>query len=85
MTLEEQKQLLYHCGFRHVEAVDKTKEYVDLLQDNLDNLRTRKEEILNEYKEADLQSICSEWGEKLEHFAAGEQIWGFFTAKKIFC
>ena len=85
VTLDEQKQLLLHCGFRHVEVFDKTKDYVELLEDHLENLKRRKDQILQEYREADLQSICSEWSEKLEHFTGGEQVWGYFTAKKIFC
>ena len=86
VTLAEQKQLLFNSGFRHIEAVDQTKQYVELLQNNLEKLKMRKEEILKgEYREADLQSICSEWEEKLAHFMAGEQLWGYFTARKIFC
>ena len=85
VTLEEQKQLLFHCGFRHIEASDQTKKYVELLKGNLKDLMARKEDILKEYKEADLQSICNEWEEKLEHFVAEDQVWGYFTAKKIFC
>ena len=85
VTLDEQKQLLLHCGFRHVEVFDKTKDYVELLEEHLENLKRRKDQILQEYREADLQSICSEWSEKLEHFTGGEQVWGYFTAKKIFC
>ena len=85
VTLDEQKQLLLHCGFRHVEVFDKTKDYVELLEEHLEDLKRRKDQILQEYREADLQSICSEWSEKLEHFTGGEQVWGYFTARKIFC
>jgi len=85
VTLDEQKQLLKNCGFRHVEVFDRTKDYVELLEGHLESLKKRKDQILLEYREADLQSICSEWSEKLEHFIGGEQVWGYFTAKKIFC
>ena len=85
VTLDEQKQLLKNCGFRHVEVFDRTKDYVELLEGHLESLKERKEQILMEYREADLQSLCSEWLEKLEHFIGGEQVWGYFTAKKIFC
>ena len=85
VTMEEQKQLLFHCGFRHVEAIEQTNEFVELLQSDLETLKTRKEEILEKYKEADLDNICSEWEEKIDHFIAGEQVWGYFTARKLFC
>merc|ERR1712088_311154 len=54
VTLDEQKQLLLHCGFRHVEVFDKTKDYVELLEGHLENLKRRKDQILQEYREADL-------------------------------
>ena len=83
--MEEQKEILFHCGFRHVKAVDQTNEFVELLQNDLEKLKKRKDEILEKYKEADIHNICSEWEEKIDHFVAGEQVWGYFTAKKIFC
>ena len=73
------------AGFRHIKAIDKTTEYVELLQADLDAFKHRKPEILSNYNEADFFNICEVWEEKMKHCIAGDQPWGYFKATKLFC
>lgn len=63
-------------------ADDKTEQFVDILQVELDRFNERKEEFLDQFEENDFDYLVSGWEAKLERCGFGDQAWGLFTATK---
>lgn len=84
MIADQWKILKQKVGFQDVVADDRTKQFVDILQVELDRFNEQKEEFLDQFEENDFDYIVSGWEAKLERCSSGDQAWGLFTATKPF-
>lgn len=69
-------------GFQEVIASDRTEQFTDILQVEVNRFIKQKEEFLQQFEEIDFDYIVSGWEAKLVRCGAGDQKWGLFTATK---
>ncbi|XP_053576004.1 uncharacterized protein LOC128665812 [Bombina bombina] len=81
-TPSEYGQLLEKAGFVNVQAQDRTKQFVQVLNAELKRTKEIKEEFLQSFTEEDYNYIISGWEEKLHRCSLGDQRWGLFYAEK---
>jgi hypothetical protein len=72
------------AGFGEVEAVDNTSYFMQILKGELSRFRPLKAKMTREYSEADYNTICEGWEQKLDRCGKGDQVWGYFKAKKMY-
>jgi len=82
LTVPEYGRLLERVGFGNVKAIDKTAQFMDILNIELKRFMEQKSGFLNEFKETDFNYIIDGWKSKLERCGTGDQAWGLFTATK---
>ncbi|XP_010533969.1 PREDICTED: phosphomethylethanolamine N-methyltransferase [Tarenaya hassleriana] len=75
-------QMLKDAGFDDVIAEDRTDQFMQVLQRELDKVEMEKEEFIRDFSEEDYDDIVGGWKAKLERSASGEQKWGLFFALK---
>ncbi|KAF4385261.1 hypothetical protein G4B88_026544 [Cannabis sativa] len=80
--VEEYGQMLSNAGFKEVIAEDRTEQFLQVLQRELDVLEKEKDEFINDFSEEDYNDIVNGWKAKLIRSSSGEQTWGLFIAKK---
>lgn len=71
-------------GFVNVVADDRTDQFIDILEAELERFNEGKSQFLHQFKEYDFDYIVNGWQAKLKRCAAGDQSWGLFTATKPF-
>ena len=84
MTVSEYGTTLENAGFANVGAVDNSKYFQEVLDKELKDFTNIKDEIVAEYSMDDFAYICNGWNDKMQRVGSGEQVWGYFTARKMF-
>jgi len=77
--------ILQKAGFQNISANDETKLFVEILEIELDRLRTNKVEFLKRFTPKDYSDLEDGWTAKLRrcgNTGKGEQRWGLFKATK---
>ncbi|KAG5618873.1 hypothetical protein H5410_018697 [Solanum commersonii] len=80
--VEAYGQMLRDAGFHEVVAEDRTEQFIEVLQKELDNVEKERESFIHEFSEQDYNEIVGGWKAKLIRSSSGEQRWGLFIAKK---
>ncbi|CAA2945689.1 phosphoethanolamine N-methyltransferase-like [Olea europaea var. sylvestris] len=75
-------QMLRDAGFHDVVAEDRTKQFIKVLEKELDTTEKNKEAFIQDFSEDDYNYIVGGWKAKLVRSTSGEQTWGLFIAKK---
>ncbi|KAE8709660.1 Phosphoethanolamine N-methyltransferase 1 [Hibiscus syriacus] len=75
-------QMLKDAGFVEVVAEDRTDQFIQVLQRELDKVEKEKDTFVSDFSRADYDDIVGGWKAKLIRTKAGEQRWGLFIAKK---
>ncbi|KDP23923.1 hypothetical protein JCGZ_27083 [Jatropha curcas] len=75
-------QMLRDAGFDDVIAEDRTDQFNQVLQQELDATEKIKDEFITDFSEKDYNDIIDGWKAKLIRSSSGEQRWGLFIAKK---
>jgi len=74
--------MLRDAGFHDVVAEDRTKQFIKVLEKELDTTEKNKEAFIQDFSEDDYNDIVGGWKAKLVRSTSGEQTWGLFIAKK---
>ncbi|XP_024022156.1 phosphomethylethanolamine N-methyltransferase [Morus notabilis] len=80
--VEAYGQMLRAAGFEDVVAEDRTDQFIQVLQRELDVVEKDKDEFIADFSEEDYNEIVGGWKAKLIRSTSGEQRWGLFIAKK---
>ncbi|BFG33185.1 hypothetical protein CerSpe_194590 [Prunus speciosa] len=75
-------QMLKDAGFDEVIAEDRTDQFKEVLQRELDAVEKDKDTFIQDFSEEDYDDIVGGWKAKLIRADSGEQKWGLFIAKK---
>ncbi|OAY46530.1 phosphomethylethanolamine N-methyltransferase isoform X1 [Manihot esculenta] len=75
-------QMLKDAGFAEVIAEDRTDQFNQVLQRELNAIEKEKDEFVEDFSEEDYNDIVGGWKAKLIRSSSGEQRWGLFIAKK---
>ncbi|KAG6549033.1 hypothetical protein Mapa_009476 [Marchantia paleacea] len=75
-------KMLEDAGFVDVMAEDRTNQFVDILNKELEVTREAKDKFISDFSENDYNYIVEGWEAKLKRCAQGEQKWGLFLAYK---
>lgn len=81
-TPEEYGQFLEKVGFVKVQAQDRTEQFVQVLNKELEKTQEIKQEFIESFSEEDYNYIIDGWKEKLHRCSLGDQRWGLFYAEK---
>ncbi|XP_057472967.1 phosphomethylethanolamine N-methyltransferase [Actinidia eriantha] len=81
-SVEAYSQMLRDAGFDKVIAEDRTDQFMEVLQRELNVVEKEKEEFIQDFSEEDYNDIVGGWNAKLVRSSSGEQRWGLFIAKK---
>ncbi|KAM4617374.1 uncharacterized protein O3C94_021407 isoform 2-T2 [Discoglossus pictus] len=81
-TPQEYGQFLQKVGFVNVQALDRTEQFVQVLNTELKRTEEIKEEFVKNFTEEDYNYIIEGWNEKLHRCSLGDQRWGLFYAEK---
>jgi phosphoethanolamine N-methyltransferase len=83
VSVTEYAKLLEEAGFIHVQGLDKTDLFMDILKEELESILRRKEEFCEDgLSETNYQYIVEGWQKKILRTALGDQRWGLFLAEK---
>ncbi|CAM8915463.1 unnamed protein product [Rhodiola kirilowii] len=80
--VEAYGQMLRDAGFIDVIAEDRTGQFMQVLQKELDCVEKEKQEFINDFSEEDYNDILDGWKAKMVRTSTGEQRWGLFIATK---
>lgn len=80
--VEAYGQMLKDAGFHEVIAEDRTKQFLEVLQKELDKVEKNKDTFIKKFSQKDYDDIVDGWKAKLKRSSEGEQRWGLFMAKK---
>lgn len=80
--VETYGKMLKDAGFEEVTAEDRTEQFKEVLQRELERVEKEKEEFIHDFTEEDYNDIVGGWKAKLVRTGSGEQRWGLFLAKK---
>ena len=69
-------------GFKRVEAIDKTDEFVSILKMEMQRFKPTKEAFISEFSLRDFQDLVEGWDIKVVRCSKGEQGWGLFKGVK---
>ncbi|CAN4118115.1 unnamed protein product [Withania somnifera] len=75
-------QMLRDAGFDEVVAEDRTEQFINVLQKELNTVEKERDSFIQEFSEQDYNEIVGGWKAKLLRSSSGEQRWGLFIAKK---
>ncbi|XP_040998869.1 phosphoethanolamine N-methyltransferase 1-like [Juglans microcarpa x Juglans regia] len=75
-------QMLRDAGFGEVIAEDRTDQFIQVLQRELNAIEKDKDEFICDFSEEDYNDIVGGWKAKLVRSSSGEQRWGLFIARK---
>ncbi|KAH9617871.1 hypothetical protein KSS87_018616 [Heliosperma pusillum] len=75
-------QMLRDAGFGEVIADDRTDQFIEVLQKELNEVEKDKDTFVNDFSEEDYNAIVGGWKSKLVRTRSGEQRWGLFIAIK---
>ncbi|KAH7682533.1 phosphoethanolamine N-methyltransferase protein [Dioscorea alata] len=80
--VETYGKMLEDAGFHEVVAEDRTDQFIEVLQRELDAVEKEKDEFIRDFSKEDYDDIVDGWRAKLKRSSNGEQRWGLFIAKK---
>ncbi|GMN46226.1 hypothetical protein TIFTF001_015402 [Ficus carica] len=80
--VEAYGQMLRDAGFMDVVAEDRTDQFINVLQRELDAVEKEKDQFIADFSKEDYDEIVDGWKAKLIRCTSGEQKWGLFVAKK---
>ncbi|KAF8407635.1 hypothetical protein HHK36_006768 [Tetracentron sinense] len=80
--LETYGQMLKDAGFDEVIAEDRTDQFINVLERELDATEKDRDAFIREFSEEDYNEIVGGWKAKLIRSSLGEQKWGLFIANK---
>ncbi|KAL0380162.1 UNVERIFIED_CONTAM: Phosphoethanolamine N-methyltransferase [Sesamum angustifolium] len=75
-------QMLRNAGFAEVIAEDRTEQFIQVLEKELDAVEKDRETFIRDFSEEDYNEIVGGWKAKLVRSSSGEQRWGLFIAQK---
>ncbi|XP_039143806.1 phosphomethylethanolamine N-methyltransferase-like [Dioscorea cayenensis subsp. rotundata] len=75
-------KMLENAGFHEVVAEDRTDQFMQVLQRELDAVERDKDAFIHDFSEEDYNEIVDGWKAKLKRTSNGEQKWGLFFAIK---
>ncbi|KAM9740956.1 phosphoethanolamine methyltransferase isoform 2-T2 [Menidia menidia] len=81
-TPSEYGKFIQEAGFSNVRAEDRTAQFIQVIQTELQRAEAIKEEFIQEFSEEDYLAIVNGWKEKLERSNSGDQRWGLFHATR---
>jgi len=76
--------ILESCGFKNVNAMNKTGLMIDIMKMELGKFHKIRTKFIEEFSEMDYLYIEKGWKQKVVRCSAGDQAWGLFTAQKDF-
>lgn len=76
-------QMIEDAGFSEVVSEDRTYQFIQVLQQELEAVEEQKDTFIHDFSEEGYNDIVSGWKAKLNRSLSGEQRWGLFFAKKI--
>lgn len=82
MSVPEYGRVLGKIGFTDVVADDRTSQFIDILELELERFGEHKAEFLAKFHEYDYDYIVEGWKSKVIRCGNGDQAWGLFTASK---
>lgn len=75
-------QMLRDAGFTDVIAEDRTEQFIQVLQRELNAVEKDKDAFIEDFSEEDYNDIVGGWKAKLTRTSSGEQRWGLLIASK---
>ncbi|XP_073710538.1 uncharacterized protein [Misgurnus anguillicaudatus] len=75
-------QFLSEVGFRNVQALDRTEQFIQVIKSELQRAEEMKDDFIQEFSREDYDVIINGWREKLQRCETGDQRWGLFYATK---
>ena len=81
-TPQQYTETIKNAGFVNVDGNDATKQFIDVLQNELDKFALIKNDFINEFCEKDYEYIVKGWKSKIVRCNDGDQKWGSFLAYK---
>jgi len=83
LTVPEYGKVLESVGFIDVEAKDITNPYfIGVLKREMSDFTAKKADIIKEFSQKDYDYIINGWNDKVKRCTDGDQVWGYFLAKK---
>ncbi len=82
LELERYGDHIRQAGFDQVLVQDRTESLIDILQDQLHKLDSRKDEFIQTFSEEDYSYLRSRWQLKLDCCKDGDMKWGWFSARR---
>uniref|UniRef100_A0A8K9XBN2 phosphoethanolamine N-methyltransferase n=1 Tax=Oncorhynchus mykiss TaxID=8022 RepID=A0A8K9XBN2_ONCMY len=81
-TPPEYGKFLQQAGFSNVRAEDRTAQFTQVIQTELERAAAMKDEFIEEFSEEDYLAIVNGWRDKLKRCDTGDQRWGLFHATR---
>ncbi|XP_068596626.1 phosphoethanolamine methyltransferase [Brachionichthys hirsutus] len=81
-TPSQYGKFLEEAGFCRVRAEDRTAQFIQVIETELQSAEDNKEEFIEELSEEDYLALVNGWREKLGRSKSGDQRWGLFYATK---
>uniref|UniRef100_A0A674CB94 phosphoethanolamine N-methyltransferase n=1 Tax=Salmo trutta TaxID=8032 RepID=A0A674CB94_SALTR len=75
-------KFLQQAGFSNVRAEDRTAQFMQVIQTELERAAAMKDEFIKEFSEEDYLAIVNGWSDKLKRCNTGDQRWGLFHATR---
>merc|ERR1711910_292039 len=82
VTVQEYGNVLKKVGFKRVEAIDKTAQFISILKMEMAKFKPMKDEFIREFSMKDYKDLTEGWDIKVDRCTKGEQGWGLFKAHK---
>lgn len=82
IDVESYGKLLQEVGFEEVTAENRTTQFGQIIENELQNFEKLKAEFIKDFSEEDYTSMLTSWANKLSRCRGGEQTWGVFHARK---
>ncbi|XP_059472707.1 uncharacterized protein LOC132195032 [Neocloeon triangulifer] len=83
LTVPKYGKLLEDAGWKQVQAIDNTEEFVSTMKRELDLLNSIKESFISEFSQKDFNDLENGWTKKLNWVDRNEHVWGLYMAKKF--
>ncbi|XP_076015723.1 phosphoethanolamine methyltransferase isoform X2 [Genypterus blacodes] len=75
-------KFIEQAGFCNVRAEDRTAQFIEVIQTELQRAEALKDQFIEEFSEEDYTAIENGWREKLARCNTGDQRWGLFYATR---
>uniref|UniRef100_A0A8C6U7R7 phosphoethanolamine N-methyltransferase n=1 Tax=Neogobius melanostomus TaxID=47308 RepID=A0A8C6U7R7_9GOBI len=81
-TPAEYGKIIEKAGFTEVHTEDRTSQFIQVIEAELQKAENIKVEFIQEFSEGDYFAIVNGWKDKLQRSNSGDQRWGLFIAKR---